>query len=120
MLIGTVCKEIEVKEIEDGKRVVNIVLAVQRPFAQIDGTYATDFFNIAAWEFLADYAQNTIKVGSRVVIKGRLVPKLITLESQAKIYKYDLVGEKIFNMSTNQSSPVPSLEDEPEKEEEDQ
>ena len=109
MLIGVVCKDIEIKEIEDGKRVVNIVLAVQRPFAQIDGTYATDFFNISVWEFLADYAQSTIKVGSKICVKGRLVPKLITLDTQARIYKYDLIGEKIFNLSSNQNIVEPLL-----------
>ena len=120
MLIGVVCKDIEIKEIEDGKRVVNIVLAVQRPFAQIDGTYATDFFNISVWKFLADYAQSTIKVGSKICVKGRLVPKLITLDTQARIYKYDLIGEKIFNLSSNQNIVEPTPEDKPAKEEEDQ
>ncbi len=105
MLIGTVCKEIEVKEVLDGKRVVNLVLACLRPFPNQDGIRTTDFFNISCWEFLADLANDYLKVGSHVAIKGRLVPKLITLDTGAKIYVYEPVGERIYNMSNKNDFP---------------
>ena len=96
MLMGTVCKEIEVKEVLDGKRVVSLILACQRPFASMDGSRVTDFFKISLWEFLADTANEHLKIGSRVAVKGRLFPNKVTLESGASVYKYDLIGERIF------------------------
>lgn len=120
MLIGTIVKDIEIKEVEDGKKVVGLVLAVQRPFASMDGTYATDFFHISLWEFLADYAQEKLKTGLKVAIKGRLLPKLITLESGAKIYNYNLIGERVFDMTNYPSQIEIPRENMPEKEENDQ
>ena len=116
MLMGTICKDIEVKEFEDGKRVVNLVLAVQRPFANMDGEYVRDFFNISMWEFLADLANERLKVGQSIGVKGRLVPKKITLESGAQIYKYDLVAERIMYF-TNRYDPADVLDKEIEENE---
>ncbi len=99
MLIGTVCKEVEVKEVGDGKRVVSLSLACSKPYQNTDGSRGTDFFNIQLWEFLADTASETLGVGSRVAIKGRIYPKLVTLETGAKINHNELIGERIFNMS---------------------
>ncbi len=119
MIIGTICKDVEIKEVADGKRVLHLVIAVQRPFANVDGNYVTDFFNISVWEFLAEYANEKIKVGSKIGVKGRLLPKLVTLESGAKVYKYDLVGERIINMSypNREDQVVDDIIDEPVKEE---
>ena len=99
MLIGTVCKEIEVKEVGDGKRVVSLNLACSKPYQNTDGSRGTDFFIIQCWEFLADTANETLGVGSRIAIKGRIYPKLITLETGAKITHNELIGERIFNLS---------------------
>ena len=96
MITGTVCKPVEVKEV-NGKRVVNLVLACTRPFPEVDGTRGTDFFKISLWEALADIANDYLKVGIPVGIKGRLHPRLTTLETGAKIYIYELIGERIIN-----------------------
>ncbi len=99
MLIGFVCKEIEVKEVADGKRVAKLNLAVTRPFPNVDGTRGTDYFNIALWEFLANQASDYLKVGSKVAIKGRIAPKYVTLDTGAKIQVCELVGEKLLNVT---------------------
>ena len=104
MLIGTVCKDIEVKEVND-KKVVNLVLACNRPFPNVDGTRATDFFNISLWEFLADQAYDYYKLGSKVAVKGRIVPKLVTLESGVKIHINELVGERLMNVTQKADNP---------------
>lgn len=111
MLVGTICKDIEIKEFEDGKRVVNLVLAIQRPFQNMNGEYTTDFFSISVWEFLADLARERLKVGQTIGVKGRLVPRKITLESGATIYKYDPVGERIIYYNSR-IDPAEALEKE--------
>jgi len=105
MLIGTVCKDVEMKELADGKRVVSLVLATSKPFPGPDGTRGTDFFNISLWEFLADQANETLKQGSRVAIKGRILPKLVTLESGARIYVNELIGERLMDIYPRYEAP---------------
>ena len=99
MLMGTVCREIEVKEVGDGKRVVSLSLACQKPYQNTDGSRGTDFFNIQLWEYLADSAHELLTVGSRIGIKGRLYPKMVTLDTGAKITHNELIGERLIIMS---------------------
>lgn len=38
VLVGRLAKEVELKELESGKKVANITLAIPRPFKNEDGT----------------------------------------------------------------------------------
>lgn len=95
MLIGRICNDIEVQEVSEGKRVVNLRLAVNREFKNVNGEYITDFFNISLWEFLADVANDHFRKGALVGIKGRISQREVTLEGGTKIKVPDLVGERI-------------------------
>lgn len=104
MLIGRICTDIEVREVGDGKRVVNMILAVNRDFKNLDGTITTDFFRISLWEFLADIANDCLKKGKMVGIKGRLHPKKEMIEEGKYFHTTDLIGEKIVFFDSNGNS----------------
>ncbi len=103
MLIGRICTDIEIREVGEGKKVVNLVLAVNRDFKNMDGSYTTDFFRVSLWEFLADMAKECLRKGSMVGIKGRLSPKKETISSGATITTSELIGERVvfFDSSYN-------------------
>lgn len=101
MLMGRLVKDPDVKELADGKRVMNIRLAVSRGFQNSNGEYDTDFFNITFWDYLIDYAVDNLKKGQPVLIKGRMQ---MTKEEHAKGFQITyptLIGERImfFNHS---------------------
>lgn len=102
MLMGRLVKDPDVKELADGKRVMNIRLAVSRGFQNSNGEYDTDFFNITFWDYLIDYAVDNLKKGQPVLIKGRMQ---MTKEEHAKGFQITypiLIGERImfFNHSS--------------------
>ena len=115
-LVGRVCNDIELKVVGDGKKVVNLFLATTRDFKNMDGTYSTDFFPIALWEFMAEVAVDVLKKGSIVGIKGRLASKKETLASGAVITTTELVGEKIVFSGDNGYRAYPEETDELEEE----
>ncbi len=96
MLVGTVTKDIELKELADNKKVARIELAVARDFKNQDGNYDTDFLKVAVWDFLAELASETLKKGSKIGIKGRVYPHTEQLASGAYVPINELVGERIF------------------------
>lgn len=53
VLVGRLTKEPEVTELENGKKVTNIVLAVPRSYKNEDGEYDTDFIDCVLWESIA-------------------------------------------------------------------
>ena len=43
MLVGRLTKDLEVKKLESGKEVTNLLLAVSRGYRNAEGNYETDF-----------------------------------------------------------------------------
>lgn len=95
MLIGRVCNDIEIKEVKDGKRVCNLRIAVNKEFKNIDGSISTDFFSISLWEALAEVANDYLKKGTMVGIKGRILPKKEENKSGSLITVNELIGDRI-------------------------
>ena len=95
MLIGRLCTDVEIKEYSDGKRVANLLLAVNRVFKNQNGEYDTDFISVAVWEFLADVAVDNLKKGRMVGVKGRIAARKVTLKDDTELTTYNLIGESI-------------------------
>lgn len=101
MLMGRLVKDPEVKDLGDGKRVMNIRLAVGRGFQNTKGEYETDFFNIVFWDYLIDFAQENLKKGQPVLVKGRIQTNKEALANGYQLNYPVLTGERIiyFNNS---------------------
>ena len=95
MLIGRVLKEVELKEFEGGKKMVNLFIAVSRPFKNFEGSYESDCLNVSLWSFLAEAAVDKIKKGKRVGVKGRIAQRVIEHEDGTVTNTFDLVGDKL-------------------------
>lgn len=109
MLVGYICNDIEIREVADNKKVVNLFIAVQRDFLNADGEYSKDFFNVSCWEFLADIALDCLKKGSKVAVKGRLVSKK-KIKNEKEVLVTELVAEKIITFSSNTNTNVTKVE----------
>ena len=72
VLVGRIVREPEVKELESGKRVSNITLAVPRSYKNEKGEYDTDFIDCTLWNSVAENTAEYCKVGDMVGIKGRV------------------------------------------------
>ena len=103
ILIGRVAREVEIRTTSDGRRVLNLTVACQRPFKNPNGEYDTDFFNITLWESMAENAAENFKKGSTIGIKGRLSQKKLTLENGVSVNTSELVGERIVFFSNANS-----------------
>jgi len=70
-VIGNLTADPELRQTNSGKSVVNFSLAYtpRKPDGS-DGT--TSFYNIAAWEYLADNFAASFKKGDRLIVVGRL------------------------------------------------
>ena len=95
MLIGTVTKDIELKETTEGKIVTNLELAVTREFKNVDGGYDCDFIRVQLWGFLAEIANDGLSKGSRVGVKGRIYPHMEQLASGAFVPINELIAERL-------------------------
>lgn len=71
-IIGTITKDIELKETQSGVKYVRFSIAVNRNYKNEDGEYDTDFFNVVAWRKTAEFISEYFGKGKRIGISGRL------------------------------------------------
>ena len=91
VIVGRLVEDPEVKELENGKKVANITLAVPRSYKNEDGEYDTDFLNCTLWSGIAENTAEYCKKGDLVGIKGRLQK----LEDEEMV----LIAEKVTFLS---------------------
>lgn len=72
VLIGRLTQDLEVKILEDGRKVTDLILAVQRPFKNIDGQYDADFIKCSVWEGLSNIIEPYCQKGTMIALKGRI------------------------------------------------
>ena len=77
VLVGRLTSDLEAKELEDGKKVTNMTLAIPRSFKNAEGEYETDFVECTLWN---NIAENTAEY--------------------CKIFKLDVVAEKVTFLSS--------------------
>ena len=71
-LIGDLVTEVEVRDLEEGKKVATFLLAVERGRAAGGAAGGADFVRIAAWNRQAEACARRLGRGDRVAVDGRL------------------------------------------------
>lgn len=100
VLVGRIVENPTIKELEDGKKVSNITLAVPRSFKNLDGEYDTDFIDCVLWKTIAESTCEYCKKGDLVGVKGRLQTRSIELEDGSTKKYMEVIAEKVTFLST--------------------
>ena len=95
MIFGILQSEPVLIDLGEGKKVMNLLIGVQRPFKNIDGEYLYDTVKLSLWDFMAEYAAGVFKKGKQVGIKGRMSPIEVDLGDGKKAIYHNLVGERV-------------------------
>ena len=109
VLVGRLTKEVEVKELEEGKKVAHMSLAIPRSFKNADGEYETDFVTCTLWEGVAETTSEYCKKGDIVGVKGRLQTSSYEKEDGNKEFRMDVIAEKVTFLSSR-SKDMPETE----------
>lgn len=99
-LTGNVTKDIELKNIGDGKAVTKFSLAVKRINDE------TDFINCTAFGQTAELLKKSVKKGSRLLIEGHIQTGSYTNAEGKKVYTTDVIVERIEFMDRKQETPT--------------
>lgn len=90
-LVGRIAKEIKIQELESGKKVLNVTLAVPRSFKNMNGEYETDLIPCILFNGIAENVESYCKQGDLIGIKGRVQVRENTIE---------IIAEKVTFLST--------------------
>ena len=104
VLVGRLTKELEVKEMEGGKKLTYVTVAVPRSYKNADGEYETDFIDCTLWNGIAENTAEYCHKGDIIGVKGRIQSSSYEKEDGTKVYKMEIVAEKITFLSSRSSS----------------
>ena len=116
ILIGRLTKDVELRYTQvTNTAVASFTLAVDRKFTKSDNEKQTDFFNVIAWNKLAENVSKYLSKGKQVAISGRLETRSWNDESGQKHNTIEIIAEEASfidpkNKKNNEailSSPVP-------------
>lgn len=102
ILVGRIVHEPEIRETENGTKVTNITLAVQRSYKNINGEYDTDFIPCILWKGIAESTVEYCKKGDLIGVRGRIQTKTIEKEDTKK-YLTEVVAEKVTFLSSKKA-----------------
>ena len=115
IIVGRIVSDPEIKELENGKKVSNITLAVPRSYKNADGEYETDFVDCALWNSVASNTAEYCRKGDIVGIKGRVETDLY--EKDGKTHKTtNVIAEKVTFLSSQKAKEDETVKEvQPEK-----
>ena len=94
-LVGNLTKDPELSHTANDVAVCNFSIAVNRDYANADGTRETDFFNITVWRGRAESCGKNLKKGNKVAIVGSLQNRTYDDKDGIKRYVTDVVAEEV-------------------------
>ena len=99
VLVGRLVAPIETKELEDGKKVANMTIAVPRSYKNAEGEYDADFVDCTLWNGIAESTAEYCKKGDLIGVKGRVQTDLYEVDGEKKKRTF-VVADKITFLSS--------------------
>jgi len=102
MIIGNVGKDPDLRYTPDGKPTARFSVAVNRYWTNADGDRKeeTEWFNVVAWEKLAELCSNYITKGQKVYVEGRLQTRTWETPDGQKHKTVDIVARDVVFLSS--------------------
>ena len=104
LLIGRLTKEPFLKYTGEGKSVVRINMAVQRPYKTKDGKKEADFIPCVFWNRMAETISNYCQKGSLVGVSGRLCVRNYMNDQKEKVYVTEVIADGISLLEKKKSN----------------
>ncbi len=104
ILVGRLTENVEMETLENGRKVANIILAVNRSYKNAEGMYETDFIKCTLWNGIAENTAEYCRKGDLLGIKGRLETETFENENGEKQYKLIVIAERVTFLSSNKKS----------------
>lgn len=95
VVVGRLVDKIELNETENGTKVANITLAVQRTFKNAKGEYDCDFIDCVLWKGIAESTSKYCDKGSVIGIKGRVATSTYKDKNEKTRKNVEVVAEKV-------------------------
>lgn len=93
VLCGRLTKDPEIRQTTTTK-IASYSLAVERRKRAENGEKGVDFINVKTFAQGADFAQNYLHQGTKLIVRGRIETGSYTNREGKKVYTFDVIAEE--------------------------
>ena len=96
-IIGNLGRDPEMRYTPNGKPVTSFTVAVSRSWLKPEGERVekTEWFNVVAWERLAEICNQYLVKGSAVYVEGRLETRSWEAENGQKHFRTEIIANEV-------------------------
>lgn len=96
-LLGNLARDPEIKYTNEGLAITDLRIAVNRKWKDKEGNDmgSVEFFNVTAWNKLAENCANDLKKGDRVIVSGRLNHRSFDTKDGKKINIMNVIADVV-------------------------
>jgi len=107
MGIGNLCKDPDVRNINNESKVANFTIACNESYNDKSGQKVdkTEFVRIVMWRGLADIAEKYLRKGSLVYVEGKLATRSYEDENGVKKYTTEVVANNMQMLGGKNAEP---------------
>lgn len=109
-VVGRLTKDPEIRELENGSKVCNITLAVDREYRDKEDKKITDYLDFALWNKDAERLMKLSRQGALIHLEGAMQPKDIEVGEQ-KIRTINLKVNKYKHLANKKDLSTESIEE---------
>lgn len=106
VMVGRITRNVELKELEGGKKVADICLAIQRSYKNAEGVYETDFIPVELSGAIAESTSEYCKKGDIVGVKGRIASETEEGQDGNITQRIKVVAEKVTFLSSKRNDDI--------------
>jgi len=108
-LIGNLGADIELRELDAGKKVAQISLATDASYKNKNGEWQdrTHWHKLVVWDKLAERMASKLEKGDRIAVEGRLDYNEYTDSNEIKRTRAEIVVRTFKNLTTKKEETAP-------------
>ena len=100
ILVGNLCKDIELIYTKNGNATMSNTLAIKNDFKNANGEYDSEFVNVVFWKQNAEFLNKYAEKGNKLLVEGRLKTRSYDKQDGTKGYITEVMAEKIEILNT--------------------
>lgn len=100
ILVGNLCKDIELRYTINGNATISNTLAIKNDFKNANGEYDSEFVNVVFWKQNAEFLNKYAEKGNKLLVEGRLTTRSYDKQDGTKGYITEVMAEKIEILNT--------------------
>ena len=100
ILVGNLCKDIELRYTINGNATMSNTLAIKNDFKNANGEYDSEFVNVVFWKQNAEFLNKYAEKGNKLLVEGRLTTRSYDKQNGTKGYITEVTAEKIEILNT--------------------